>query len=751
MINASKTPSAPTINRELWVFGSNSSGQLGLLDLTSRSSPVQLTAISTTTAGTVSQIDFGYQYGLAIKTDGTLWAWGINTFGELGLGDTVTRSSPVQVGAGTNWQKVAAGPDLNQRTSYAIKTDGSMWAWGFNGAGQIGDSTVVSKSSPVQVLPTTKTNWIDVTAGKNWSAAIDSSGSLFTWGYGTLGQLGSGVADFSSPTQVGVLTNWAKVSANSSHTMAIKTDGTLWGWGRNLNGELGDFSTTTRSSPVQTGTATDWANVTAGGFFTIGVKTDGSMWAWGAGSNGQLGLALPESRPIQIMPYDFRYKDFSAGGSHAMAVKNDGTLWGWGTNTDGQLGIGNLTYKSSPVQIGALTTWKSVRCGHTHSLALVENGTLYATGLNSFNALGDLTATRRSSPVQVLPTTKKNWVDMDAGLNFSMGLDSSGSIWTWGFNGNGELGLGNTTGRTSPVQVGTLTNWSKISAANAGWYSIKTDGTLWSCGRGGFGELGNGTATNKSSPVQIGSATDWQKVAGGSYHGLAIRGTDGTGSLWSWGYNNVGQLGLGNTTNRSSPVQVGTLTNWKEVFGAHDTGGASQGRSFAIKTDGTLWGWGHNAQGQLGDGTISNTTSPVQIGTLSTWVSASGGNGFSLVMGTTSSGTASIYSMGVNSGALGRFGLSAPATVMSPVQLGTFSASDYQWSKTAISAGESHTVALKTSGSNSGSLFAWGSNTDGQLGDGTTTSKSSPVQIGALTTWVSASCGDAFSGIIRQY
>ena len=748
MINAQKTPPVPTINRELWVFGRNLSGQLGLLDLTSRSSPVQLTAI-----GNVRQVDFGYQYGLAIKTDGTLWAWGINTLGELGLGDTVTRSSPVQVGAGTNWQKVAAGPNLEQRTSYAIKTDGSMWAWGYNGYGQIGDLTTVDKSSPVQVLPTTKTNWVDMDAGKNWSAAIDSSGSLFTWGYGTLGQLGSGVADFSSPTQVGVLTNWAKVSANSSHTMAIKTDGTLWGWGRNLNGELGDFSTTTRSSPVQTGTATDWANVTAGGFFTIGVKTDGSMWAWGAGSNGQLGLALPESRPIQIMPYDFRYKDFSAGGSHAMAVKNDGTLWGWGTNTDGQLGIGNLTYKSSPVQIGALTTWKSVRCGHTHSLALVENGTLYATGVGTYGALGDLTTTRKSSPVQVLPTTKTNWVDMDAGLNFSMGLDSSGSIWTWGFGGNGELGLGDTTTRSSPVQVGTLTNWSKISAANGGWYAIKTDGTLWSCGYGARGALGDGTATGKSSPVQIGAATDWQKVSGGNYFGMAIRGAGGTGSLWSWGRNSEGQLGLGDITDRSSPVQVGTLTNWKEVNGAHDTGGAGRGRSFAIKTDGTLWGWGYNGSSELGDGTTNNKSSPVQIGTLSTWVSASGGFGFSLVMETTSSGTASIYSMGVFGTALGRFGLSLSlqSTVKSPVQLGTFSASDYEWSKTAISAGESHTVALKTSGSNSGSLFAWGINSSGQFGDGTTTGKSSPVQIGALTTWVSASCGDEFSGIIRQY
>ena len=745
MINASKTAPVPTINRELWVFGNNGNGQLGLGDIFYRSSPVQLTAL-----GNVSQVDFGENYGLAIKADGTLWAWGANSFGSLGDNSPSPRSSPVQVGTGTDWKQVSAGW---YRTSYGIKSDGSLWSWGYNNAGQLGDLTITDKSSPVQVLPTTKTNWVMVTAGYQWANAIDSSGSLWSWGLNSSGFLGDGtLISKSSPIQVGSLTNWAKVTAGQFHVLAVKTDGTLWGWGINGSGQIGDFSTTNRSSPVQVTTTSDWANVVGGGSHTIGVKTDGSMWAWGRGTLGQLGLALREDIPILTMPYGFRYKDFSAGGSHAMAIKNDGTLWGWGVNSNGQLGIGNLTGKDSPVQIGALTTWKSVRCGHTHSLALVENGTLYATGVNTYGALGDLTVTRRSSPVQVLPTTKTNWVDMDAGLNFSMGLDSSGSLWTWGFNGNGELGLGNTTTRSSPVQVGTLTNWSKISAANGGWYAIKTDGTLWSCGFGAWGALGDGTATGKSSPVQIGSATDWQKVSGGNYFGMAIRGAGGTGSLWSWGRNSEGQLGLSDTTDRSSPVQVGTLTNWKEVIGAHDTGGAAQGRSFAIKTDGTLWGWGYNAQGQLGDGTTTGKSSPVQIGALTTWVSASGGNGFSLLMETTSSGTASIYSMGVGGTALGRFGLTNQTRVSSPVQLGTFSASDYQWSKTAISAGIDHTIVLKTSGSNSGSIYVRGDQSSfGELGTGDFVSLSSPIQLGSLTTWVSASCGDEFSGIIRQY
>ena len=742
MINASKVPSVPTISRELWTFGANS-GQLGLNDTLARSSPVQVGAVNDW-----HKIDFGYKYSMAIKTDGTLWAWGSNTVGQLGDGTTTSRSSPVQIGTLTNWKEISAGWNLSP-TSMAIKTDGTLWTWGNGASGALGDGTITSKSSPVQVG--TRTDWTFVNSGGGWGHAITSAGSLWGWGLGSSGNIGDGtLLAKSSPVQIGTLTNWLKVNASDSHTMAIKTDGTLWGWGFNSDGRLGDLTITSKSSPVQITTLSDWTHITCGGGFNVGVKTDGSLWAWGLGTQGQLGLSLPANRPAQVMPYQDKWRAFFMGGSHTMAIKTDGTLWGWGQNTNGQLGRGSLVSTQSPVQIGTLTTWKTVACGHNHSLMISNDGSLWSTGFNTYGQLGDNTTVRKSSPVQVEPTTKTNWVAVDGGLNFSIALDSSGSIWTWGFAGNGELGDGTTVDKSSPIQVGTLTTWAKITAANGGAYAIKTDGTLWSWGFGVWGALGDGTETAKSSPVQIGTLTNWQKVSGGGYYGLAIRGTDGTGSLWAWGYNGQGQLGDGTTTNRSSPVQIGTLTNWKEISAGHDSGGAAFGTSMAIKTDGTLWAWGYNNDGLLGDETTVSKSSPVQVGTLTTWVSASVGMRVTTAMETTSSQTGSLYTWGANLPALGRIGPTG-TSVRSPIQLGTFSTDDYKWSKTEIASGFDFTIALKTAGSSSGSLFVWGQNASGQLGDGTTVAKSSPIQVGALTTWVSASVGSDHAGIIRQY
>ena len=742
MINANKVPTVAAISRELWTWGANS-GQLGLNDTTDRSSPVQVGALTNW-----SKIDFGYKYSLAIKTDGTLWAFGANTVGQLGDGTTTSRSSPVQIGTLTNWKEISAGWALSA-TSLAIKTDGTLWAWGIGTSGELGDGTLTSKSSPVQIG--TRTDWQFVNSGGGTGHAITSSGSLWGWGVGAGGKIGDGTQlSKTSPVQIGSLTNWLKVNSSDSHTMAIKTDGTLWGWGLNGSGQLGDLTATNRSSPVQITTLSDWTHVTCGNGFSVGVKTDGSLWAWGTGTQGQLGLSLPANRPALVMPYEYKWRAFFMGGSHTMAIRTDGTLWAWGQNLNGQLGRGNNTSTQSPVRIGTLATWKTVACGHNHSLMIKDDGSLWSTGVNTYGQLGDLTTTVRSSPVQVLPATKTNWVGVDGGLNFSMGLDSSGSIWTWGFGGNGELGLGDTTNRSSPVQVGTLTNWSKISAANGGWYAIKTNGTLWSCGFGTWGALGDGTDTGKSSPVQIGAATNWQNVAGGGYYGLAIRGTNGTGSLWAWGYNAWGQLGDGTTTNRSSPVQIGTLTNWKEISAGQDSGGGSNGTSIGIKADGTLWAWGYNNDGLLGDETVISKSSPIQVGALTTWVSASVGIRVATAMETTSSLTGSLYTWGANINGLGRLGPTG-TSVRSPIQLGTFSSSDYRWSKTAVASGYDFTIALKNSESGTGSLFVWGQNASGQLGDGTIVAKSSPIQVGALTTWVSASATVDHAGAIRQY
>nr|QMP83643.1 MAG: hypothetical protein [Caudoviricetes sp.] len=292
------------------------------------------------------------------------------------------------------------------------------------------------------------------------------------------------------------------------------------------------------------------------------------------------------------------------------------SLWSWGFNGNGQLGLGDITHRSSPVQVGSLTNWSQV----SGSLAIKTDGTLWSWGSNFGGELGLGDRTHRSSPVQVGLLT--NWSLVAGGQSHSLAIKTDGTLWSWGGNNYGELGLGDITNRSSPVQIGSLTNWSQVSGGL--WHSlaIKTDGTLWSWGRNTWGQLGLGNLTHRSSPVQVGFLTNWSLVASGGYQQSFAIKTDGT--LWSWGRNEVGQLGLGDTTHRSSPVQVGSLTNWSKVAGGS--------QSLAIKTDGTLWSWGTNSIGELGLGDRTSRSSPVQVGSLTNWSLVAGGSGHSLAL-----------------------------------------------------------------------------------------------------------------------
>ncbi len=354
----------------LWTWGSDGYGQLGDNSTSNKSSPVQTIAFGTNW----KQVSAGNHHTAAIKTDGTLWLWGRNSSGRLGDNTTTHKSSPVQtVSAGTNWKQISCG----YFHTAAIKTDGTLWTWGRDGYGQLGDNTTTDKSSPVQTI-TFGNNWKQVSAGQHHTAAIKTDGTLWTWGRNGYGQLGNNTANnTSSPVQTITFgTNWKQVSCGY-HTAAIKTDGTLWTWGYNAFGGLGINSTTPKSSPIQTiAYGTKWKQISTGRDFTTAIKTDGTLWAWGQNTYGQLGdnSATDKSSPVQTITRGTNWKQIEAGQHHTAAIKTDGTLWAWGRDDNGQLGDNSITNKSSPVQtISAGTNWKEVSCGYYHTVAAKDD------------------------------------------------------------------------------------------------------------------------------------------------------------------------------------------------------------------------------------------------------------------------------------------------------------------------------------------------------------------------------------------
>jgi alpha-tubulin suppressor-like RCC1 family protein len=353
------------------------------------------------------------------KTAG-LWNWGRNAYGQLGDNTVTNRSSPVQtVAGGTNWKQVSCG---SSHTG-AIKTDGTLWMWGVNGSGRLGDNSVANKSSPVQTVAA-GTNWKQVSCGILHTGAIKTDGTLWMWGGNSYGQLGdNSTTNKSSPVQtVAGGTNWKQVSTSFYHTGAIKTDGTLWLWGFNGSGQLGDSSITHRSSPVQTvAGGTNWKQVSAGGYSATCIKTDGTLWLWGRNSYGQLGdnSTTNKSSPVQTVAGGTNWKQVSCGNSHTGAIKTDGTLWMWGRNTTGQLGDSSITHRSSPVQtISGGTNWKQVSAGGYSATCIKTDGTLWMWGRNSYGQLGDSSITHRSSPVQTV-AGGTNWKQVSGGGNFT--------------------------------------------------------------------------------------------------------------------------------------------------------------------------------------------------------------------------------------------------------------------------------------------------------------------------------------------
>ena len=348
--------------------------------------------------------------------------------------------------------------------------------------------------------------------------------------------------------------------------------GSLWAWGMNSNGQLGDFGTVRKSSPVQTiSGGTNWKQVSAQSTGTAAIKTDGTLWMWGLNSNGQLGTGdnTNHQSPVQTIAGGTNWKQVNNGNQHTVAIKTDGTLWLWGRNNDGQLGnntTGDANSQSSPVQtIAGGTNWKQVACGQSSTAAVKTDGTLWLWGRNNYGQLGDNTQVGKSSPIQTI-AGGNTWKQVSCGNGFSAAVKTDGTLWLWGRNSYGTLASGvDRYDKFSPVQtISAGANWKQVETIEDHVAAIKTDGTLWLWGRNSYGQLGDNTIGSKSSPVQtISGGTNWKQIACASYHTAAIK-TDGT--LWVWGRNSYGELGNNTIAHKSSPIQtIAGGTNWKQV------------------------------------------------------------------------------------------------------------------------------------------------------------------------------------------
>ncbi len=355
-------------------------------------------------------------------------------------------------------------------------------------------------------------------------------------------------------------------AAMSASGFYLKSDGSAWAWGQNTSGQLGIQSRTNQSSPVAMVGNHSFIAVGVGDTIFCGLKADGSMWTCGLNNFGQLGnyTTTSYSSPIQVVGNHSFIQIAPAYSANTYALKADGSVWAWGDNTNGQLGQQNTTSYSSPVQVVGNHSFIQVGGCQDFACGLKADGSVWSWGVNGTGNLGDQTITPKSSPVQVVGNHSFILI---TGTNisgvtsyFNGALKSDGSVWTWGSNAYGALGINALGDQSSPVQVVGNHSFISLMGGRNCFYALKADGVLWSWGRNDFGQLGDQSMTDRSSPVQVVGNTFYKLPftthdKEGNYRGSACA-LKADGTMWAWGFNDAGQLGQLNTTSYSSPVMV---------------------------------------------------------------------------------------------------------------------------------------------------------------------------------------------------
>ena len=537
----------------------------------------------------ITGVALGIKHALAVKSDGTVYGWGLNEAGQVGTGKLGTVIPPTKIKQVSGVASATAG----HNHSLALKSNGTVLAWGLNSSGQIGDGTTVNRTAPVSV--TSLSGVVALAGGANHSLALKSDGTVWAWGGNEFGQIGDGTnASRSTPVQVTGAFDVIAIAAGASHSLAVRTDGSVWSWGLNADLQLGDGTTVDRNVPGLVALVSGAVNCVASGYASLAVMADGTIRSWGGrqiGSNvtGPR-VVLGDGNPgIASVPFDDVEQIAGVAYGHRLVLRRDGTVWAWGNNDEGELGDGTTRASTTPHSIQGLGGISQVARG----AAVRGDSYVYTWGRNSRGELGDGTTADRLTAAVVPGLTGA--VQVASGLQHKLALKSDGTVWAWGYNEFGQVGDGTTVDRLSPVQVPGLSNIVWIDAAGHNSFAVRSDGTVWSWGYSWWAS-GSNTERSESVPVQA------------LVSGVTRVSSDGQITLFLTSAGTVlacgqGNLGVGPWYGSPVPLQVPGLQNIVEVSKAYG--------KMAKEANGTVWYWGSTVeqlQGVANPGGLKSAT-----------------------------------------------------------------------------------------------------------------------------------------------
>lgn len=673
-------------------WGSNSHGQLGDGTTSTRLVGVPVHGLSNVVA-----IAIGSLHSCALSNNGTVKCWGNNNEGQLGDGTTTQRLTPVTVsGLASGVVAIATGA----RHTCALSDMGALTCWGDNNFGQLGDNSTATRFTPVGVVGL-GSGVASIAAGQYHTCAISVGATLQCWGYNSDGQLGdnSNQNRLTPVSVAGLSADIARVVTGGYHTCAVSSDGATRCWGQNTYGQVGDNTTTDRWTPVPVvGLGANPLSISLGEYHTCAVTGSGAARCWGENNYGQLGdqSRIDRLSPTAVAGVGAGAINVSAGQRHTCAILLDGSLRCWGLNSDGQLGDNSEGYRSLPVAVQGVTSAAQVAAGHRHTCALTTSGAMGCWGDGDYGQLGNGEVLQQLSPEPV-SGAGGTVAQMAAGYQHTCALSGAGAARCWGDNASGQLGDGSNTDRLTPFAVSGLA--TGVTAIDAGVYHTCAiaNGSAYCWGGNDFGQLGNGDSVDQATPVAVsGIAASVSAIEAGFYFSCAL--TTG-GGVWCWGYNGSGQLGNGSTTQSMSPVSVSGLSTGVVAIAN------GYAHACALTSVGAVLCWGDNGNGQVGDGSTTDRLVPVPVAGLSAGVIAITANGLHSCALTA---MGSVQCWGEN--ADGQLGDGSTTDRLTPVTVAGLGAS-----VTALAAGHYHTCAVI----NGGALRCWGDNYYGQLGDGT--------------------------------